>query len=330
MTMWYYSWHGHALWLPVAAFAVDMALGDPACWPHPVRWVGRLLTMLQRPLLGCQKHCVAAGAGALAFALLVAGCAAWAALLLPGLSWLVALYLAYSGLALGCLLREGVSALNTLEHGNLEDGRKAVSMLVSRDVSMLDRQALMRTLAESLSENFTDGFVAPFFWLLLGGPVGMWLYKTASTADSMWGYCHEPWFKRGRAAARLDDVLAFVPARLSVLFLVLAGKLPVYAVANGALRALQPVQWAILARQARSMESPNAGWSMAAAALLHQARMGGPAVYAGKVKQKPLLGPSTGEWDALCVRNLLLHLGLSGVIACILLCTVSGVVRLFL
>ncbi|NHZ47329.1 CobD/CbiB family cobalamin biosynthesis protein, partial [Nitratidesulfovibrio liaohensis] len=203
--------------------------------------------------------------------------------LAPWLGALVAVYFAWAGLALGSLLREGRRTLHAIEHGTLDEARTAVSMLVSRDTAQLDRPDLRRALAETLAENFNDGFVAPFFWLLLGGPAGLWGYKAVSTMDSMWGYRTEEWCDLGRACARLDDVLAWVPARLSALFLWLSAPL---AKVRGGWQG-----FGRMARDARSMESPNAGWPMSAAAWLHGAPMGGPTPYFGVVKHKPVLGP---------------------------------------
>lgn len=333
---WYSPWH--YAWLPLAAFALDLLLGDPQAWPHPVNLVGRLLGALERPLLALRRWQKAAGSLFLFLSLLLCGAAALLFMNLPELlrpylsnvnpnkfahflGLLLALYLSYSGLALGCLWREGRKAARAiagaeaaLQAGEAEaqallwEARQAVSLLVSRDVTALDTAALYRTLAESLAENFNDAFVAPFFWLVLTGPAGLWLYKCASTADSRWGYKHEPWGRAGWAAARLDDVLAFLPARLSTLFLYLGSGPAGWRAWPG---------WAIFRRQARRMESPNAGWSMAAAAWLHGAAMGGPAVYAGKIKEKPRLGPEFGTdsaWDNGKIAALLRHLLSAGAI----------------
>ena len=104
----------------------------------------------------------------------------------PVIGVLIAIYLAYAGLALGSLLNEHKNAASLLDSGRIEDARKAISELVSRDVSELDENGLRKALAESTSENINDGFVAPFFYLVVTGPAGMWVYKTISTMDSMW------------------------------------------------------------------------------------------------------------------------------------------------
>ncbi len=297
-----FSYPGYCLWLPPLAVALDLLLGDPQWFPHPVRGIGMLLRLLQNLFFKWRSNLQLAGILALFCALCLCAWVVTALISLPGIFGLLfTIYFSYAGLALGCLAREGRKALHAVESGDIEAGRRAVSMLVSRDVSKLEQPALYRTLAETLGENFTDAFVAPLFWLVLAGPVGLWVYKAASTADSAWGYKHEPWTLFGRAAARLDDVLAFVPARLSVLFL--------YFTAPN--RQYWP-GFRVIARQAGSMESPNSGWSMSAAAWLHNGGMGGPAVYAGVAKEKPRLGPEQGEWTPEKIRVLLEHLRKAG------------------
>jgi adenosylcobinamide-phosphate synthase len=153
---------------------------------------------------------------------------------------------------------------------------------------------VLRTLAETLSENLNDAFVAPFFFLSVAGPAGLWVYKAVSTLDSMWGYKTPRYKDFGWAAAKADDVLAFIPARLTGLAMIGAG-------------ALTGLNWRaaydnILADSGKT-DSPNAGWPMAAAAWLLGASMGGPAVYFGEVKDKPVLGPE-GDWTLDKVRRL--------------------------
>jgi adenosylcobinamide-phosphate synthase len=168
-------------------------------------------------------------------------------------------------------------------------------MLVSRDTSVLDRQGVYRTLAESVSENVNDGFVAPLFYLLLGGPVLMWIYKAVSTMDSMWGYSTPRWRELGRAGAKTEDVLSAVPARITYLLAVLAAWL---------LRLSWRETLRRTPRQARRMKSPNAGWPMAACAWAVGAEMGGQALYFGETREKPRLGPADKGWDKKAIQRL--------------------------
>ncbi|MGE4293229.1 MAG: adenosylcobinamide-phosphate synthase CbiB [Desulfovibrio sp.] len=283
--------------IPMIAFGLDLALGDPQGWPHPVRWIGWLAGRLEGAgrLLGAGGPSKAFGTGA-ALALLVLVVLGYGlATFLPVLGWFAALYLAYAGLALGCLLKEGRRVAALLDAGELEQARSALALLVSRETEALDEEGCRRTLAETLSENFNDGFVAPFFWLCLTGPLGLWLYKTVSTLDSMWGYRTEEYKNLGWFAAKADDLLAWIPARISFVVLVFCG-------------GLLGLDWRAALRgapaDARTMESPNAGWPMAAAAWLCDAGMGGEAVYFGKPKHKPELGPTGRAWTTLTLQAL--------------------------
>jgi adenosylcobinamide-phosphate synthase len=278
----------NALLLPLAV-GLDLLLGDPAGWPHPVRAIGwayaRCDALADR--LGWRTRlfggvCVLAVAGGSAGLV-------WALAQLPFLGPLCALYFAYAGLALGSLLAEGRKAAHFLIAGDLGAARTVVGGLVSRDVTGLDAPDLWRALAESVAENANDGFVAPLFWLALTGPAGLWAYKAVSTADSMWGYRTARHAALGWFGARTDDLLAWLPARLTVAGMWLAGRL---------LGLGRGVRLADMARDAAKSASPNAGWPMAAAAWLCGGGMGGPSRYFGAVVEKPRLGPQNGEWDA--------------------------------
>lgn len=285
-----------ALFIPLSALALDLAVGDPHGWPHPVRLIGAALDRLE-PLAGGFSP---AGKRRFGLACLLGlGLGSWASVsalcALPGVGPAFALYFAFAGLSLGQLLREGRRAGHLLDSGDLDRARLAVSHLVSRDTRVLDRAGLRRTLAETLSENFCDGFAAPFFFLCLGGPGLLWLYKAVSTMDSMWGYKTPRFVDLGRAGALADDALAYLPARLCAAFLMAAG----YFLGLDALGAAKNAP-----AQARRMASPNAGWPMAACAWLLSASMGGPAVYFGKTVDKPRLGPCGGAWTSAALAGL--------------------------
>jgi adenosylcobinamide-phosphate synthase len=287
-----------ALLVPAVAMLLDLALGDPKRLPHPVRGIGKVLDRIEQFVRARGWPLGWAGLGAV---LAVAGgsaLTAWLACRIPLLGPLLALYLAFAGLGLGCLVREGRSVAKLIDRGEIEAARAALALLVTRDTSNLDVPSLRRTLAETVSENLNDAFVAPFLYLALFGPAGLWAYKAVSTMDSMWGYRTERFARLGHAAAKADDVLAWPTARLTALLMVLAGM-------------LLGLDWRAAFRRtpgdARKMESPNAGWPMSAAAWLFGAGMGGPAVYFGELKDKPRLGPD-GEWGRREIR-LLLRLG---------------------
>lgn len=311
-------------WLAPAALALDLLLGDPRLpWPHPVRFIGRLLDILERPARKIMAASASAaaektagrlcGACALALACCLTGSAAFICQNIPWLGPLLALYLAWSGLAMGCLLKTGAEVLGRVENESLEKARAATSWLVSRDTSVMDRPLLRKTLADTLSENYTDAFLAPFFWLCLGGPAALWLYKAVSTMDSQWGYLTPEWRNLGRAGARCDDFLAFIPARISIWALRAGAAL--MRLSGGRLAGAWPGAKR-LASQAKGMPSPNSGWPMAACAWLCGARMAGPSIYFGEMVNKPWLGPPeelAAAWNEKSLLTLMRLLFLAAI-----------------
>lgn len=295
--------------LPFLAFLLDLLLGDPRRLPHPVRLIGLWLDWLEPrarrlglPLKLSGALCVLATTLG-TFAAIDFLCS------IRYFGLFLLMYFAYAGLALGELLASARAALRLIQDdARLNEARQAVGMLVSRSTGQMDAQELRRTLAETVSENFCDAFVAPMLYLVLGGPALMWAYKAVSTMDSMWGYKTERFRELGWAAARADDALAYLPARLSAVLLITVG-------------GLLGLNWRqALARfraDAAQMDSPNAGWPMAACAWLVQGSMGGPATYFGEVKVKPVLGPEGQAWtqDKLKkLSRLVLFSGLAGVL----------------
>lgn len=292
-------------WLIPVAFFLDMAFGDPPLpWRHPVVVIGNILHSLE----ALARRAGASRPVGLACLLLTVALTGYVIHLLtalPAVGLVFTIYFAYAGLATRALLQTCEEILTVIEEGSLEEAQRALSRVVTRDTNVQDRESLRKSLADSLSENVTDAVVAPMFWLLVGGPVALWCYKAVSTMDSMWGYKIEKWRNLGWAGARTDDLLAYIPARLSVLFLWGAARLSRLSLHNGG-------RWpglTVIARQASGMESPNSGWPMSAAAWLLGARLGGPTVYFGEMNNKPWVGPPADEaqtWDAPKMRALLI------------------------
>ncbi|HMM38147.1 MAG TPA: adenosylcobinamide-phosphate synthase CbiB [Desulfovibrio sp.] len=308
--------------LPLLALALDLLWGDPARLPHPVRGLGLVADRLE--IWG--RRLMPGGLffwGGLSTLILAGGAAALAHDLsrLPWVGWLVALYLAWSGLALRGLLDSGRAVARQLEKGDLPGARVTLSGLVSRETAHLDADGVRRALAETVSENLNDAFVAPFFWLCLLGPGGLWFHKTVSTLDSMWGYRDERYERLGKFPARLDDLLAYIPARITALVMILTG-------------ALMDLDWraakAYVAAAASESESPNAGWPMSAAAWLCGARVGGPAIYFGRTKDKPWIGPEGGFWDGEKLETLFQLCLLTAALTALFLFLGLGLLRLFL
>ncbi|MDE3748583.1 adenosylcobinamide-phosphate synthase CbiB [Methylobacterium radiotolerans] len=270
----------------LAVLAVALGIEAAAGYPdalyraagHPVTWIGRLIAALERGLnRGSARR--RRGAGCLALALLLAavGSAALAVAALTGLAGplpaLLLLGLICASLPAQRSLHQHVAAVETaLRAGGLEAGRRAVAMIVGRDPDRLDEAAVCRAAIESLAENFSDGIVAPAFWIGCLGLPGGALYKAINTADSMIGHRSPRYEAFGWAAARLDDGVNLPASRLAGLLIAGAAALR-GADARGALRAM--------ARDARRHRSPNAGWPESAMAGALGLRLAGPRVYDG-------------------------------------------------
>jgi adenosylcobinamide-phosphate synthase len=304
--------------VPAAAVILDALFGDPKNLPHPVRCIGQALDLYESSARRVGINLRAAGWAAVILLPVAAWSLAEFLMAIPYLGVFIAIYLAYAGLALGCLAREAYKVASLLDTGDLPGARAALSMLVSRDTSTLDPNDVRRTLAETVSENLNDGFVAPMFYLALLGPGGMWAYKVVSTMDSMWGYRTDRFRDLGRGAAKTDDLLAWIPARITARLLIFVGRRR--GLNHDAAKTHH-------ARDAVTMESPNAGWPMAAAAWLVGGQMGGRAVYFDEVKDKPVLGPIDAIWDKAMVRSLIRLCKSTGHLAAWIFIAVLGCLR---
>ena len=268
------------------AVAVDLLFGDPTRLPHPVRAMGALALALEnrlRPLTANQRL---AGLATVLAVLLATGAAAWGLLVLAGLlPWpaaeLTTIVLLYFGLAARDMLRHSGRVYAALAAGDLEGARRQVQMIVGRDTEEMNEEEMIRATVESVAENLVDGVTAPLFYAMLGGPVALLLFKAASTMDSTFGYKNERYREFGWAAARLDDLLNLLPARLTGILMVAAA----------ALLGQQPAEcWRILRRDRLRHASPNSGHPEAAMAGALGVRLGGPAAYAGILVRKPTIG----------------------------------------
>lgn len=273
-------------WMLLGAFGLDLLLGDPRGWPHPVVWTGRLIQRLENFWTGILGRSRSAGLLLTFSTLLVAAGAAWGLLALarflhPWLWEAAALWLAWTCLALRSLHSESLAVVRCLETGDLAAARQSLSGIVGRDTAELGETDILRAAIETVAENTSDGVIAPLFYLCLGGPVLGIVFKAASTLDSMVGYKNERYREVGWASARLDDLLNLVPARLTGLLMVLAAAALRFDAA-GALR--------IMRRDGRKPKSPNAGIPEAAVAGALGIQLGGLAVYFGRPVTKPTLG----------------------------------------
>jgi adenosylcobinamide-phosphate synthase len=276
-------------WHLATAYALDLVLGDPFLVPHPIRWIGRLVAWVEAGLYPSRTEpTVHLLAGCLFWSLVMAAVmtVTWVVLtvadsLYTTVAQAVAVWMAYTTLATRSLHQESLKVAAALRRADLSEARRCLSCLVSRETSEMGEEDILRALLETVSENLSDGVVAPLFYLGLGGPVLAMAYKTVSTMDSMVGYRNERYRYFGTCAARADDLANWVPARLT-------GWLLVAAAACWQLdwRAA----WRIMGRDGRKLKSPNAGIPEAAAAGALGVRLGGPSVYFGEAVHKAYLG----------------------------------------
>jgi len=281
------AWFDSSVALMTVAFLLDLAIGDPKWLPHPVRLMGKFIRVGERLLWTgkAQRDLLAGALLTLTGIGLSWGIASGALFLfsfLPvGIGFVAASILASTTIATRGLLDAAVCIENPLHAGNIFQARQRLAEIVGRETQNLNQDKIVRAGLESLAENTSDGVVAPLFYLCLGGiPLAM-AYKAVNTLDSMIGYRTGRYLYFGKFAARVDDVLNFVPARLTALFMIAATFL---------LRLNWILALKILWRDHARHLSPNAGYPEAALAGAFGIRLGGPSVYFGKEVAKPYIG----------------------------------------
>lgn len=315
-------------WHLTAAFVLDLLLGDPQGWPHPVRWIGRLITRVEESLHCGDRSPFRQRLAGIVFWVLVMAVsmsAVLAALRLaayihPLAGNLLMVWIAYTTLAVRSLHVESQKVANALEEGDLVRARERLSWIVSRDTSQLEEHDIVRALVETVSENISDGVIAPLFYLALGGPLAGVAYKAANTMDSMVGYQNDRYRWFGWFAAKADDVANWIPSRLSGLLLAGAA-----ACLNldwrGALR--------IMRRDAPKMKSPNAGYPEAAAAGALGVQLGGANVYFGRTVEKPVLGDEGKALDLDVYRMAVTLMYATSVLAFVLALSIRFAIAAF-
>ncbi|MFA6562787.1 MAG: adenosylcobinamide-phosphate synthase CbiB [Verrucomicrobiia bacterium] len=270
----------------LAAFALDLLLGDPRWLPHPVKLIGRFAAVLEAPLRRSIPNARVAGVIAVAIVLGVTGSLAFALMrcastLHPVAGDVVSILLLYTAFAARDLDQHANAVYRALVNNDLAQARQRVSMIVGRDTAQLDEREIVRATVESVAESLVDGVTAPLFFAVLGGPVGAMLYKAVNTLDSTFGYKDERYIKFGWASARLDDLANFLPARLTAPLVAIAAAL----LGHNPVRSLR-----IWLRDGRKHASPNAGLAEAAVAGALDVQLGGLNYYGGEPSEHPRMG----------------------------------------
>ena len=298
----------------VIGFAIDLVLGDPEWLYHPVRAIGRFISFMEKTLRRRGGNLrVSAVILTLSTVLLTMAVTAGIMALLKLLGRVPLLIgmslMSWLGIAVTSMAREARGVKKALGQG-VEAGRKRVARIVGRDTQSLTEEEIVKATVETVAENTTDGVISPLFWAALGGPVLLWGFKAASTLDSMVGYMDDKYRDIGWSSARLDDVLNYIPARLTAVIMCAAAFIGRLDGRNA---------WRIVKRDHANHKSPNCAWSEAAAAGALHIRLGGTHTYFGK----PVVKPTIGDDDRRAERadidraNTLLYLT-SGLALCII------------
>ena len=268
------------------ALALDFLIGDPRWLPHPVRIIGRTAKMLERPVRRALLNQRFAGIVVAATVIAGTGLATWGLLTVARsvsslLGDLVAIWILYTVFATKDLSIHSRAVLGALEKDDLMQARHAVSRMVGRDTGTLDESGVVRAAVESVAENTVDGILSPLFYAILFGPMGAIVYKAVNTLDSTFGYRNERYLHFGWASARIDDAANYVPARISLLFVLIGALLSGFR-PRTALR--------VGLRDARRHISPNAGYPEAAFAGALGVQLGGALLRNGRPGATQLLG----------------------------------------
>ncbi len=311
-------------------FLLDLLLGDPRWLPHPIRAVGALIAGLEKLLRKIfPKNQGGERSGGVALVILVlvlSGGFTLLALWLCGkvglwLRFLAETILCFQLLATRSLKGESMKVYKALKAGDLEGARYAVSMIVGRDTQCLDEAGVARAAVETVAENASDGVIAPLIFLAIGGaPLGM-VYKAVNTMDSMVGYKNDRYLWFGRCAAKLDDVVNFIPARLAGLLMCLGAGVSGFDAPN-ALR--------IFRRDRKNHKSPNSAHTEAAAAGALHIQLGGSNYYFGKLVEKPTIGDSDHPVEPLDIVRVNRLMYATAFLALVLCCGVPLLVTLAL
>lgn len=312
----------------VLGFMLDLLIGDPHWLYHPIRLVGHLISGLEKLLRTIfpksEKGELTAGVFLLILTAGITTAVSWGILFLAGcihsyVRFVLETIMCYQLLATKCLKDETMKVYDALREGDLEKARYAVSMVVGRDTAVLDEIGVTKAAVETVAENTSDGIIAPLLFMVIGGaPLGFF-YKAVNTMDSMVGYKNEKYLYFGRAAAKFDDVVNYVPARLSAVLMTFAAAFCKMDAKNA---------WKIYKRDRYNHSSPNSAHTEAVTAGALHIQLAGNAYYFGKLYEKPTLGDPDRpvEYEDIPRANRLLY-G-TAILALIVFSGMKGVILL--
>ncbi len=284
-----------------SAFLLDLVIGDPFFLPHPVRIIGIGIEKLESTLRRITTKPTGERTAGIVLAVFIISVTfsltyllqRWIFLHFTGpvrfLGYVLLVYLTATTVATKELLKAGTIVITAVQTGNIGEARRHLSMIVGRDVDALDEKGILKAVIETVSENLSDGVIAPIFYLTLGGLPLALAYKAANTLDSMVGYKNDKYRFFGWASARFDDLVNYIPARISGLLIVLSSGITLFSFSR-----LQTSLKTML-RDGRNHSSPNSGYPEAAIAGALGVQLGGPTRYFGSLVEKPYIGTENGE-----------------------------------
>lgn len=276
----------------ICGFCLDLILGDPSWMPHPVVYMGKAISALEKRLRNAFPRtnggefaagCVVAAILPIGTLLITAGVCRAAWLIHPALFFAVETLWCWQALAVRGLRTESERVYDRLRKDDLTGARKAVSRIVGRDTQALTAEGVTKATVETIAENFSDGVAAPLLYMLIGGAPLALTYKAINTMDSMLGYKNERYLYFGRAAAKLDDAANYIPSRIAAIFWIVSA----FVTGNNGKNA-----WRMWRRDSRNHASPNSAQTESACAGALGVQLAGPAYYFGELYDKPTIGDS--------------------------------------
>lgn len=299
-------------------FCLDLIMGDPYCLPHPIRLIGNLISKLEKYLRKDERGTKNMWLGlAEVIIVLMTTVAVTAAILLGAYKFnvwfgmIVEMIMTYQILATKCLKVESMKVYKCLKSGDIEASRKAVSMIVGRDTQSLDEEGVAKAAIETVAENTSDGVIAPMLFTAIGGPIFGFFYKAVNTMDSMIGYKNDKYLYFGRTAAKLDDIVNFLPARISAYLMIVATFFAGLTSNKSTSEASSDVKtysvkraFYIYKRDNRNHASPNSAQTESVCAGALGIRLAGDACYFGKVVKKPYIGDAYRKVEYEDIRRI--------------------------
>ena len=282
----------------IAGFLLDLLLGDPEWLYHPVRLIGKYISFAEKRLRSrggdLRKKAVILTGSTIFLTMASTALILWLLHLAGRIPLFIGMTLMnWMGIAVRCMAKEARDVERSFDRG-IDAARKQVARIVGRDTDRLSEEEIIKATVETVAENTTDGVISPLFWALLGGPVLLWGFKAANTLDSMVGYMDEKYRDIGWSSAKLDDVLNYIPARLTALLMISAAFLTKLDGRNA---------FRMVRRDHANHKSPNCAWSEAAAAGALHIQLGGTHEYFGKPVVKPTIGDADRPAEKRDIRR---------------------------